>query len=239
MSHHFEEPSELRFDLSPETVWEAIATGPGLSSWFMGATEVDPGEGVVRTTMGSYTQQSKIVAYEPGRHFSFRGAESPDGRFFAMEFLIEAASSGSTVLRIVSSGFLPDDDWEEEFEAMKAGGRLYLHTLGEYLRHFPGRPGVAVSASTAPGDLDRRWQAMKTDLGLSGSISVGDTVTITPSGLRSIEGIIDFVAWDTFGIRSADGLYRFYRGWYGSGVGHHIFSGDRDDWQNWIDSVAA
>ena len=238
MSHRFEEPTELHFDLPPETVWEAIATGPGLSSWFMGATEVDPGERSVRTTMGSFVQQSTIDAYEPEQHFSFRGAESAEGRFFAMEFLIEAASSGSTVLRIVSSGFLPDADWEEEFEAMLAGGRLYRHTLVEYLTHFARRPGVAVAASAPVGDLDRRWQAMKADLGLSETAAVGDRVTLSPTGLQPIEGTVDFVSWDTVGIRSADALYRFYRGWYAAGVGHHLFSArSSEDWQGWLESV--
>jgi uncharacterized protein YndB with AHSA1/START domain len=225
MSHRFEESAELNFDLSPETVWEAIATGPGLSSWFMGATEVDPEERVVRTSMGSYRQESTIDAYEPGRHFSFRGAESVDGRFFAMEFLIEARSSGSTVLRIVSSGFLPDDDWEGEFEAMQAGGRTYRHTLVEYLTHFAGRSGISVTASAAFGELDRRWDAMKADLGVSGSV--------------------DFSSWDTVGIRGADALYRFYRGYYAAGLGHHLFAASPTaperaaDWQRWVDTVAA
>jgi uncharacterized protein YndB with AHSA1/START domain len=243
MSHQFEEPAELHFDLSPETVWEAIATGPGLSSWFMGATDVNPEEGVVRTTMGSYAQESTIGAYEPGHHFSFKGAESSDGRFFAMEFLIEARSSGSTVLRIVSSGFLPDDDWEAEFEAMLAGGRMYRHTLVEYLAHFAGRPGIAVTASAPFGDLDRRWDAMKADLGVSGSESPGDNVTLTPTGLPAIEGVVDSATWETLGVRSDDALYRFYRGYYAAGVGHHLFATSDGpastlDWQGWLDSTA-
>jgi uncharacterized protein YndB with AHSA1/START domain len=244
MSHSFEEPTELSFDLPPEAVWEAIATGPGLSSWFMGATEVDLEERVVRTTMGGYAQESAIGAHEPGRHFSFRGAESVDGRFFAMEFLIEARSSGSTVLRVVSSGFLPGDDWEAEFEAMQAGGRMYLHTLEEYLTHFAGRPGVAVTPSAPFGDLDRRWDAMKADLGLTGAESTGDTITITPSGLPSIRGTVDLATWDVLGVRSADALYRFYRGYYAAGVGHHLFASSDPSvstlgWQAWLDTVAS
>ena len=244
MSHRFEEPAELHFDLSPETVWEAIATGPGLSSWFMGATEVNPQEGVVRTTMGSYAQESTIGAYEPARHFSFTGAESPDGRFFAMEFLIEARSTGSTVLRIVSSGFLPGDDWEDEFEAMLSGGRMYRHTLVEYLTHFAGQPGIAITASAPFGDLDRRWSAMKADLGVTGTESIGDAVTLTPSGLAPILGTVDSATWETLGVRSADALYRFYRGHYAAGVGHHVFArevdapGDTRAWQGWLDAVA-
>ncbi|KQZ10983.1 hypothetical protein ASD23_02305 [Agromyces sp. Root1464] len=244
MSHRFEEPAELHFDLSAETVWQAIATGPGLSSWFMGATEVDPREGVVRTTMGNYAQESTIGAYEPARHFSFTGAESPDGRFFAMEFLIEARAAGSTVLRIVSSGFLPGDDWEDEFEAMLSGGRMYRHTLVEYLTHFAGRPGIAITASAPFGDLDRRWSAMKADLGVIGTESTGQAVTLTPSGLAPIPGTVDSATWETLGVRSADALYRFYRGHYAAGVGHHVFASEVDApdrtraWQGWLDAVA-
>ena len=244
MSHHFEQPSEFHFDLPAETVWEAIASGPGLSSWFMGATEVDPEKRVVRTTMGDYAADSTIDAYEPGQHFSFRGAESADGRFFAMEFLIEARSSGSTVLRIVSSGFLPGDDWESEFEAMQEGGRLYLHTLVEYLTHFAGRPGIAVNASAAFGELDRRWDAMKADLGVISALSIGDTVFLTPTGLPAIEGTVDFATADALGIRGSDALYRFHRGYYASGVGHHFFAASDPspltvEWQRWMDSVAS
>ena len=243
MSHKFEEPAELRFNLPPETVWQAIATGPGLSSWFMGATEVDPGGGVVRTTMGSYSQESRIGAYEPGRHFSFAGVESVDGRFFAMEFLIEAGAGGSTVLRIVSSGFLPDDDWEAEFEAMLAGGRMYRHTLVEYLTHFVGKQAIAVTASTPFGDLDRRWEAIAADLGATGTEAPGDRVVLTPTGLPAIEGVVDWATRDTLGVRSTDALYRFYRGYYAAGVGHHLFSSSAGSastslWQDWLDSTA-
>ena len=56
-----------------------------------------------------------------------------------MEFLLEARAGGTTVLRVVSSGFLPADDWEDEYEAMVSGGAMYLHTLSEYL-HALRRP---------------------------------------------------------------------------------------------------
>jgi hypothetical protein len=160
-----------------------------------------------------------------------------------MEFLIEARSSGSTVLRVVSSGFLPDDDWEAEFEAMLAGGRMYRHTLVEYLTHFAGRPGIALTASAPFGDLDRRWNAMKADLGVSGTEAIGDTVRLTPSGLAPIQGIVDSVTWETLGVRSADALYRFYRGFYAAGVGHHLFAPPETSdselaWQGWLQAVA-
>ena len=244
MPHAYENPEELEFQLSPEAVWEAIATGPGISSWFMGATEVSPQDGVITTRMGGWSQESAIVAYEPGTHFAFKGVEDTDGRFFAMEFLLEARAGGSTVLRVVSSGFLPADDWEDEYEAMVSGGAMYLHTLSEYLHHFARRPGIAVTPSAAPGDLDRSWAAMTADLGLADDIAVGDAVTLTPTGLDPIEGVVDWAAPDVVGVRGTDGLYRFFRGFYAPGVGHHLFSTTDETsataaWQGWLDAVAA
>jgi uncharacterized protein YndB with AHSA1/START domain len=244
MSHLYENPEELEFDLSADAVWDAIATGPGISSWFMGATEVSPEDSVVTTRMGGWSQESQIVALEPGRRFAFRGTESPDGRFFALEFLLEARESGSTVLRVVSSGFLPADDWQDEYEAMVSGGRMYMHTLAEYLHHFTGRPGIAVTPSAAPGDLDAGWAAAKADLGFADDVAVGDTVTLTPTGLDPIEGVVDWAAPDVIGVRSADALYRFFRGYYAPSVGHHLF-GTTDEtsataaWQGWLDAVTA
>ena len=74
-----------------------------------------------------------MTAWDPARRFAYRSGEAPDGRFIAYEFLIEGRAGGSTVLRTVTSGFLPGDDWAEEFEAMTLGGEIYFRTLVEYL----------------------------------------------------------------------------------------------------------
>jgi uncharacterized protein YndB with AHSA1/START domain len=45
MAHPFEIRNEIEVDATPEEVWEAIATGPGVDSWFMGRNEVEPRQG--------------------------------------------------------------------------------------------------------------------------------------------------------------------------------------------------
>ena len=45
MAHAFEIAQEIEVDATPEQVWEAIATGPGLDSWFLGHSEIEPREG--------------------------------------------------------------------------------------------------------------------------------------------------------------------------------------------------
>jgi hypothetical protein len=60
--------------------------------------------------------------------------------------------------------------------------------------------------------------------------------------LPPIDGVVDYVTADHLGVRTADALYRFLRGFYGSGVvvGHHLFDTSLDParvahvWQDWL-----
>lgn len=248
MGHEWEQHDEVELDATPEQVWEAIATGPGYDSWFMGRTEVVPGEGgAVRTDLGGYVMESTITTWEPPRRFAYRGDETPDGRFIAFEFLIEGREQGSTVLRLVTNGFLPGDDWEDEYDAMRTGGAMYFATLIAYLTHFAGRTATPITAAApvvphARGVFDRVPAA----LGLAAEPVVGDRMRVTPEGLPAIDGVVDFVNPDAIGIRTHDALYRFVRGFIGPMiVTHHLFAKgvDREEteqaWRAWLARVSA
>ncbi len=140
----FEGVDEITVPATPEQVWDAVATGPGIDSWFMGRNEVEAGT-AVRMAFGGYTPEHAITAWEPGERLAYGSSPAPDGRFIAYEFLIEGRDRSSTVLRMVTSGFLPGDDWADEFEAMQHGGQLFFRTLVEYLTHFPGRTATPVT----------------------------------------------------------------------------------------------
>ena len=67
MTHPFEIEFETALPASPEQVWEAIATGPGIDSWFMGRNEVEPREGgVAAMDTGGHREEAMITVYEPG-----------------------------------------------------------------------------------------------------------------------------------------------------------------------------
>ncbi|MFC0861536.1 SRPBCC domain-containing protein [Sphaerimonospora cavernae] len=252
MPHEFELAKEIELDATPEQVWEAIATGPGIDSWFMGRTEIEPHEGSrSRFTMMGGVDESTVTAWEPGKRFGYRSDENPDGIFMAFEYLIEGRDGGSTVLRLVQSGFL-GDDWETEYEAMRAGWDMYLHKLAQYLAHFPGRTARAVISAARPntGDPVRVWAALTAAIGLSGPVTEGAPVRLAVDGLPPIEGVVDYAGLPSYlGVRTGDGLYRFVH----SGpsrrnvlvLGHHIFSDDVDErtaehaWNSWLDRVLA
>ena len=246
--HAFEGRLEAEVDATPEAVWDAVATGPGINSWYMGLTEVEPGAaGRVRTTLGDAVLEAEVIAWDPPRRFAYRAVEGTDGRFIAYEFTIEGRAGGRTVLRLVASGFIPGEDWEAEYEAMTSGGQMFFRTLVASLTHFAGRTATPVSASSPPvADWALAWDALHRALGLPPAVAPGHPVRCTPAGLPPIDGVVDDVTPDCLGLRTPDALYRFLRGFFGVlVVEHHLFGAGVDRagagraWAAWLAGLLA
>lgn len=183
MGHDFELPQEATVGATPEEVWEAISTGPGMDSWFLGRTEV--AEGVVRTAFGPFDMPpSTVTAAEPLQRLAHSSDKGDDGRFVAYEFMIEGRERGSTLVRMVTSGFLPGDDWEDEFEYMSRGLELYFATLVEYLGHFAGRTATPVTEFGPPiADWAEAWARLHAAAG--GVPRVGERIAVA-----GVEGVV-------------------------------------------------
>ncbi|HWM05695.1 MAG TPA: SRPBCC domain-containing protein [Actinophytocola sp.] len=243
MGREFDSIDEAEVDATPEQVWQAIATGPGIDSWFMGRNEVDNSH--VRTEFGDFRPEYRVTGWEPTHRFAYRSDEAEDGRFIAYEFLVEGRDQSSTVLRIATSGFLPGDDWAAEYDAMTKGGALFFATLTTYLRHFAGRTAVPVTVfGPMVREWTRTWATLTRALGLPAAPRVGDRVDIDDlDGLDPIVGEVYFVNADTLGVRTDDALYRFLKGFGGPIIaGHHLFhpadSGAQEAaWQSWLDKT--
>ena len=245
MAHPFEIAKDLEVEASPQRVWEAIATGPGQDSWFMGRSEIEPREGgAARWSIGDFTMESTVTAWDPPTHFVFRMHEAPDGAYHQFDYRIDPREGGHTAVRYVHSGML-SGDWEAEYEAMSEGDPMYLHKLVQYLTYFPGRfaKGVDVQGPQV-ADRERVMAAYRRGLGLGGTVVEGDKVQLTPEGLAPIDGVVDYVSPHFLGVRSEDALYRFIHGFQGTTmVGHHLF-GDgvnqaeaERSWQAWLGSL--
>jgi len=232
MGREFELQDEFAVEATPEQVWDAIATGGGIDSWYMGRTEVDPGAaGAVRTAFGGYSPPpAAITAWEPGRHLAYGTPEAVDGRRIGYEFLVEGRAGASTVVRAVTSGFLPGDDWADEFEAMRGGLGMFYRTLREYLEHFAGRVGSPLTVFGPPvTDWDRTWANMR--------------ATLDRQPLK--DGAVYFDNGQTLGVRTPHALYRFLTGFRGPLMAAHILFSDVDTeaeesaWRNWLEEVTA
>jgi uncharacterized protein YndB with AHSA1/START domain len=242
MSREFEIRREVELPAPPEAVWDAITAGT--AAWLF-PVEVEGGE-------GGASGMGPVTAWDPPRHFAVR-VEGEDGWFNALEHIIEAREGGTAFLRYVHSGIFTDD-WDAQYDGASEHTDFYLHTLGQYLKYFNGRPvtyvgkpsdGIPGPAASAQADgFDRLRDA----IGLGNGVAEGDAVTLTPAGLEPVDGVVDYLRPNFVGVRTADGLYRFYgRNAFGHPVGMaiHLFREGADAqqlgraWQDWLNGVYA
>jgi uncharacterized protein YndB with AHSA1/START domain len=195
---------EIEVPGTPEQVWEAIATGPGITAWFVPA-EVDGREGGSVTTyhgVGEEAASREVIrVWDPPRRL-LASTDEPwgiEGVTLATEFLVEARTGGTCVVRIVASGF-GDKDWEQEMESYEHGWGLYLRNLRLYLTHFRGQACSPILVTgNAPGSQQEAWTAFRQDLGV-GDPRVGDRVSTGP-GAPPLAGLVEVVAEDTIMLR--------------------------------------
>ena len=249
MGRPFELTHQIEVDASPDEVWQAIATGPGVDAWFMGRNEIEPREGGASRMEfpGGGSEDSTVTAWEPPTRFASITPEAPDGAFHAFEYVVEGRDKGSTVVRWVHSGFL-GDNWEKEYEGLSEGDPMYFDKLRVYLTYFKGRTATPVNifGGAVVPDRDEAWKRFHEALGLDGPPAVGDEVRLRPEGLPVLDGEVDWLSRDFLGVRTDDGIYRFMHiSVFGGpvGVGHHIFVDGLDQaetqkaWEDWLRKV--
>ncbi|HEV2921830.1 MAG TPA: SRPBCC domain-containing protein [Actinomycetota bacterium] len=198
--HEASGPRAIDLDIevpgTPEEVWEAVASGPGITAWFVparvdgrlgGTCELDFGPGVGVET-------ARITAWEPPRRLVAEVAA--EGRpAFAMEWLVEARDGGTCVVRLINSGFGSGADWDAEYDATEAGWRLFLYNLRLYLTHFPGRRCSSVLVNGhADGPVDRAFGELAAALGLPAGAREGEPVAATAPGAPPLAGVVERAA---------------------------------------------
>lgn len=214
MSREFSCRREVILAASPEEVWEAVATRDGNAAWLF-PNDIDPAAAEVRT-------------WDPPRGLSIRHEQ--DQWFNALEFTIEADAGGTTRLRYLHSGIFVDD-WDGQYDAVAQHTDFYLHTLGQYLAHFRGRPATYVgdvpngidgppSSSAADG-----FARLRRALGIPEAAGAGAPVRVGLPGVPEARGVIDYRTPNFLGVRTDDALYCFFgRCAFGSPVGMSIHS---------------
>src|SRR5256714_1246301 len=164
---------EVEVPGTPEEVWRAIATGPGISSWFV-PTEFEERDGkpvAVKLDFGpGMESRSAVTAWDPPRRFA---AEAPGwvpgSPIIADEWTVEARAGGTCIVRVVHSLFASTDDWDNQLEGTESGWPGFFRILRIYLTHFRGQRSaimqfVAPVAATEAG----AWAAVTAALGLNG-----------------------------------------------------------------------
>jgi uncharacterized protein YndB with AHSA1/START domain len=186
---------ELEVPGTPEEVWQAIATGPGISSWFVPAEiEQQGGKPVaMKLKFGPGMEpRSALTAWNPPRMFAVQGEGWGGAPPIASEWSVEARAGGVCIVRIVYSLFASTDDWDNQLEGAKAGLSGFLRTLLVYLTHFRGQRSALQQfvASVAATEADA-WETLTAALGVKG-LSVGQRCT-APAGVPALSGVVAYV----------------------------------------------
>ena len=163
VEHRMERTYEVA--ATPEQVWDAIATADGISAWMVPTRLDPRIGGEVSFDLGGFWLSGVVTDYTPNRRFAYEepwpiadraedipaemvewfnsiGAsltdvyhDLPSLSLIATEFLIESASGGSCVIRVVTSAYGSGADWENEFFAeMVAGWAAILDNLVTHLK---------------------------------------------------------------------------------------------------------
>jgi hypothetical protein len=223
---------EVVVEASPEQAFAAVTEDT--AGWMFPTPPLDPA-----------APGTPVRIWQPPHHVAVR-VDGPDGRFNALEYLIEARDGSTVVVHYVHEGIFVDD-WDTQYDGASRHTDFYLHSLTQYLRYFTGRPithlAVAGPAGSARPDS---FTTLLTALGLGADTAVGDPVTLEIPGLDHIESVVDYLTPQFAGLRASDALYRFYgRNHFGGTVdlAHHLFTpGIRPEpaqtaWRNWLTSL--
>jgi hypothetical protein len=214
-----------------QQVWDALTVYT--SGWIW---ELDYEPRVGGAERGLTSAGGTVTAWDPPRHFQTR-AERPDGWHNALDYTLEPRGDG-TLLRYVHNGVISSDH-DTEYDACVQHTAFYIHSMGEYVRHFAGREAAYVSIEP-PGS----FAAVCSRLGLRDGAAVGDHVRLAPE----LEGTIDYLTPAFLGVRTADALVRVYGrdAWNGPvGVALHLFAQDADaaraerTWSEWLNATEA
>jgi uncharacterized protein YndB with AHSA1/START domain len=248
---------ELTFELpgSPEQVWDAIATANGISSWFL-RTDIEEREGgALAIHMGETDSEGTVTGWEPPRRLVYEepswaalaGQEGAPVTPLVSEYLVEAKSGGTCVLRVVASAYGTGADWENEFfEEMTENWVPFFDNLRLYLEEFPGQQVTSLEVSTQiDGGASGVLAAIRRDLGggdagdtVDGRGLVGRVHRTDPMGLlvrvdAPVAGFMSFYAFDV-----EDGkAVATVTGWLFSDGAAQYVELERDAWKAWLEDL--
>lgn len=244
-----------------EHVWQAIATGPGLSAWFVPARFEEGPDGAPARVILDFgpgmESVSAVTAWEPLKRFAAESrAQGPAAPPMLDEWSVEARSGGTCVVRIVHSMATTSDAWDKELESMESGWPGFFRILRLYLTHFRGLPCSAVRLmAVAASSESEAWNKVTSSLQVAGA-KVGQQWHTSSSGMPPLAGIVEHMG-DTkhpnalllrmdkpapgiaaFGAFSCAGMvmvsitFNFY-----GGNGQSVVTRDEPLWQKWMSEL--
>ena len=194
---------EVEVPGTPEEVWQAIATGPGISSWFM-PTKFEERDGrpvAVTSSFGPGMEpRSAVTAWDPPRMFAVQGEGWGGSPPIATEWSVEAHSGGEggvCLIRVVHSLFASTDDWDNQLEGTASAWPGFFRILRIYLTHFRGqRAAIMQFVASFAGTEAEAWEALTAAFGLKG-LRVGQHWS-APAGVPALSGVVEYLTHNPY-----------------------------------------
>jgi uncharacterized protein YndB with AHSA1/START domain len=183
---------EVEVPGTPEEVWQAIATGPGISSWFVPTRSEERAGGQVVSNVGPGMDcPSTITVWEAPKRFVAEGTMGPPGSpTVATEWTVEARGGGKCLVRVVHSFFASTDDWDNQLDGLEQGWPTYFRILRTYLASFKCMPCSAMHLVGFSSDPEAKaWEKAGGELGLF-KVAQGQKWSVS-DGFPRMTGVVD------------------------------------------------
>ena len=192
--------AEIVVAASPDDVWRALTEAAELARWFPLEARVTPGVGGrIWVSWGeAFAGEARIEIWEPGRHLrQIEPRADAEGRpvQIAIDWIIESRG-GSTVVRVVHSGFGKGAEFDAEYDAVSRGWKYELRSLRHYLeRHRGEQRRVAWAQVQSSAPLDRVYALLFSPEGLAvegrvGGLREGDPYRLVAATGDVFEGTV-------------------------------------------------
>ena len=184
---------EVEVPGTPEEVWQAIATGPGISSWFV-PTEVEEREGgaVVSHFGPRHGSPATVTAWDPPRRFAAERAGLGPGRAAGRHRVDRRGALRRHLRR--ARGAQPVREQRRlgrsarELRVRLAGLLLVLRL---YLTHFRGQRCAPLRLLAITSRTEREaWDELSGALGLRGA-TPGERRAASGSGAPPLAGVVE------------------------------------------------
>jgi uncharacterized protein YndB with AHSA1/START domain len=188
---------EVEVPGTPQEVWQAIATGPGISSWFVPA-EFEERDGkpiAAKLNFGpGMESRSPVTAWDPPRMFATESdGWVPGSPPIRDEWSVEPREKETCVVRVRHSLIASTDKWDSQLKGSEAGWPGFFRTLRVYLTHFRGQRSTMMQwMASAAGTEGDAWETLTAALGLKG-VNAGQRWT-APAGVPMLSGVVEHVS---------------------------------------------
>ncbi len=185
---------------SQQEAWDAIATGPGVSAWFVPSEfhggEDGPPQSLVCDFGGGMESRAAVTSWDPPRRFTAESHDfAPGGPPVATEWTVEPLDNDTCLVTVEHSLHSESSDWDVLLENTESGWPAFFTVLRIRMAHFRNEPFAIMDLMGQAATPETAWTDLATALNLMDP-SPGDHRT-SPPDAPTLAGTVESVPDDS------------------------------------------